>query len=61
MLLVQNMEVAEDRDSEQYADRLSRILSVKDEAVTALRAEISQFKLFRSKDSSGAGGSASRS
>ena len=50
MELVQDMEVAEDRDSELYADRLSRILAIKNEAVTALRTELSQFRSYRAEN-----------
>lgn len=47
MELVQNMEVAEDRDSEAYADALERILAMKAEGVEALRAELDRFSAFR--------------
>lgn len=51
MELVQNMEVAEDRDSEAYANALERILTMKEEGVDALRAELDRFVAFRRGDS----------
>ena len=49
MALVQGMEVAEDRDSEQYADRLQQLLTTKQQAVQALRTELSRFRSYRTR------------
>ena len=43
------MEIAEERDSEMYANQLAQMLIMKDEAVYALRNELNRFRSYRSK------------
>jgi hypothetical protein len=47
MELVQEMEQAEDRDSEQYADQLQQILDSKTSSVEALRTKLKLFQKYR--------------
>jgi hypothetical protein len=49
MELVQNMENAEDRDSEEYMQKLEKILTNKSNAVTLLRTKLFEFKSSRRK------------
>lgn len=47
MQLVQDMEVADERDSEGYVDRLEQILALKFDAITSLRMELNEFQSSR--------------
>ncbi len=47
MQLVQDMEIAEDRDSEAYVDKLEQILAIKTDAIMALRSELKDFQSLR--------------
>lgn len=47
MELVQNMEAADDRDSEVYAQQLEGLLATKKNSVSSLRAELKLFQQFR--------------
>jgi len=47
MLLVQEMENAEERDSEGYVDKLDDILSLKLDGIQSLRNELKQFQNYR--------------
>ena len=47
MELVQDMENVDDRDSEQYIEKLDSLLQVKYDAITSLRLELENFQKFR--------------
>ena len=47
MVLVQEMESADDRDSELYVDQLEELLSDKADTITALRQKIKSFQKYR--------------
>jgi hypothetical protein len=47
MELVQEMENVEERNSENYLDRLEELLSTKIEAIDALRSELTSFQQYR--------------
>ncbi len=47
MEIVQNMEAADDRDSEAYANDLDNLLAMKKESVDLLSAELKRFQAFR--------------
>ncbi len=54
MQLVQDMEIAEDRDSEAYVDKLEQILAIKTDAIMSLRNELKDFQSLRVAISSSA-------
>lgn len=47
MALVQEMESADDRDSELYVDRLEDLLGDKEDTITTLRQKIKSFQKYR--------------
>jgi hypothetical protein len=47
MHLVQEMEDADDRDSEGYVDKLEQLLTLKLESISALRHELNGFQTYR--------------
>lgn len=47
MEIVQDMEGAEDRDSDRYLDKLEDILDLKSEAILTLRKELKSFNDWR--------------
>jgi hypothetical protein len=47
MEIVQDMENAEDRDSELYLDRLEEILNKRDDSIDTLRSQLIRFQEFR--------------
>ena len=46
MELVQNMENAEERDAEDYCNRLAHILDVKADAIATLMTTLDNFKQY---------------
>ncbi len=54
MQLVQDMEIAEDRDSEAYVDKLEQILAIKTDAIMSLRNELKDFQSLRAAITSSA-------
>jgi hypothetical protein len=49
MELVQGMERTDERDSENYVDRLEDILNNRQEAIRTLRSKIHKFQLYRNQ------------
>jgi hypothetical protein len=47
MEIVQDMENAEDRDSELYLDRLEELLNKRDDSIDTLRSQLIRFQEFR--------------